>query len=70
MTEVEYMIKAWSKSALRILGLEVSRTGSPQSPSFADPYYVQRSLLEAVGALTGPTILDIGAYTGETVEQY
>jgi FkbM family methyltransferase len=64
------MIRSWWKSAFRILGLELRRAGSPPSSGDADPFYVQASLLAGLGKLTDPTILDIGAHTGETVERY
>ena len=46
------------------------RVDSPILPFPEDPFDAQRLLLAGLGVETSPTILDVGAHMGETVDRY
>ena len=56
------MIRSFAKSALRKIGYEVHKTAANQ-------YETQKKLLSCLG-IFDPTIFDVGAHIGETVEHY
>src|SRR5258708_24738913 len=66
------MLNSTAHRLFRKLGFDVhkvSKARSINAKPIADPFAIQKSLLNSYG-ITEPTIFDVGAHRGETVQRY